>query len=71
MRSPRASQAIGSTKNGAIMVIDAALASGMKVIDRKLEALEMNSISERRSWVPGRRVRSIWVPNLGTKTISM
>ena len=38
---------------------------------RKFVALEVNSISERRSWVIGRRVRSMRKPKRGTKKAIM
>ena len=41
------------------------------MIAAKLDRFETNSISERKSCMPGRRVLSICVPNFGTKKISM
>ena len=70
-RSPSTSQASGMTSSGAVMVIAADLASGMKTMARKLAALEVNSIAERPSCVSGRRVRSMPRPKRGTKKIIM
>ncbi len=71
VRSPRISRASGMTSSGAIRLIDAVLASGMKVMAKKFVAFELNSIVERRSWISGRRVRSILRPKRGTRTASM
>ena len=71
MRSPSIAQASGTTNSGAIRLIEADLASGMKMMARKLVALEGNSMVERVSCTTGRRVRSMPSPKRGTKNASM
>ena len=61
----------GTTSSGAIRLIDAVLASGRKVMAKKLVAFDMNSIEERMSWISGRRVFSMRRPKRGTKKASM
>ena len=71
VRSPRIRRASGTTSSGAIRLIEAVLASGMKVMAKKLVAFDVNSIVERSSWISGRRVFSMRRPKRGTKKASM
>ena len=46
-----------ATISGAVMLIAAALAIGMKAMAKKKQRLERNSVADRASCSPGRRVR--------------